>query len=132
VNKTYLQDGIYTVTLTVTDQFGAKHTVTSTATVANVAPTVTIVPTTTWKAGVTNSLGFRWTDPAGARDALYTARINWGDGSPIVQFSAATVPPTVITRTKAYAAPGQYTVTITVTDRNGGVGSQTVLITVAP
>lgn len=132
VNKTYVQDGTYTVTLTVTDQFGATHTVTSTATVANAAPAVTLVPAATWKAGVAGSLGVHWTDPAGTRDAPYTVRINWGDGSAITQFSSLTVPVNPLARLKSYSAPGQYTVTVTVTDRNSGVGTQTLLLTVAP
>jgi hypothetical protein len=120
------------VTITVTDQFGAKHTVTSTATVSNVAPNVILTPAATWKAGVASSLGVRWTDPAANRDAPYVVRINWGDGSAITQFSSLTVPVNPLTRLKSYAAPGQYTVTVTVTDRNGGVGTQTLLLTVAP
>jgi PKD repeat protein len=127
-----VQDGTYTVTLTVTDQFGATHTVTSTATVSNVAPNVILTPAATWKAGVASSLGVRWTDPAANRDAPYVVRINWGDGSAITQFSSLTVPVNPLTRLKSYAAPGQYTVTVTVTDRNGGVGTQTLLLTVAP
>ncbi len=132
VNKSYAQDGTYTVTLTVTDQFGASHTVTTTAQVANVAPNVTLTPAATWKAGVAGSLGVRWTDPAGTRDAPYTVRINWGDGSAITQFSSLTVPATPLTRLKSYAVPGTYTVTVTVADRNGAVGTQIILLTVAP
>lgn len=132
VNKTYVQDGSYIVTLTVTDEFGASHKVTTTAVVANVVPVVTLTPAATWKAGVSSSLGVKWTDPAGTRDAPYRVRIEWGDGSAATQFSSLTVPVNPLTRLKAYSAPGQYTVTVTVTDRNGGVGTQTLLITVAP
>ncbi len=41
---TYANNGVYTVTLTVTDTYGATNTASTTATVVNVAPTVTLAP----------------------------------------------------------------------------------------
>lgn len=131
VNKTYAQNGNYTVTLTVTDQFGAAHAVTTTATISNVPPTPLVTPAATWKVGVAGTLGVRFTDP-GTKDAAWTVRINWGDGSAITQFSSLTIPVTPLTRTKSYATPGQYTITVTVTDRDGGTGTYTTTVTVTP
>jgi len=129
--KRYAQNGSYTVTLTVSDQFGASRTVTTTATVANIVPTVILSPPATWRAGVAGTLGTRWTDP-GIRDAPFTVRINWGDGSPISQFSSLTIPTTALVRSKSYAAAGSYIIVVTVTDRDGGVGSTSLTITVVP
>ena len=77
------------------------------------------------------TLGVRFTDP-GTKDAAWTVRINWGDGSAITQFSSLTIPVTPLTRTKSYATPGQYTITVTVTDRDGGTGTYTTTVTVTP
>ncbi len=129
--KRYAQNGTYTVTLTVSDQFGASRTVTTTATVANVAPTVILSPPASWRVGVAGTLGTRWTDP-GIRDAPFTIRINWGDGSPITQFASLTIPTTALVRSKSYAVAGSYTIVVTVTDRDGGVGSTSLTITVVP
>lgn len=128
-SKSYAQNGTYTVSLTVTDQLGASHTVLTTATITNAAPIVTLVPPVSWTAGSPRTLGVRWTD-AGVRDAPYTVRINWGDGSPITQFSSLTVPANPLTRSKSYATPGTYTIVVTVTDRDGGVGTTSLIITV--
>lgn len=131
VNKTYAQNGTYTVTLTVTDQFGASHAVTTTATVSNVAPSPIVTLPGSWRAGVAGTLGVRFTDP-GTKDAAWTVRINWGDGSAITQFSSLTIPATPLTRTKSYATPGQYLITVTVTDKDGGTGTFTTTIMVTP
>ncbi len=128
-SKSYLQNGTYTVSLTVTDQLGASHTVLTTATITNAAPTVIVVPPASWTAGTPRTLGVRWTDP-GVRDAPYTVRINWGDGSPITQFSSLVAPANPLSRSKNYAAPGSYTIVVTVTDRDGGIGSTSLTITV--
>ena len=128
-SKRYAQNGSYTVSLTVTDQLGASHTVLTAATITNAAPTVFVTPPASWTAGTARVLGVRWTDP-GVRDAPYTVRINWGDASPITQFSSLVVPASALTRSKSYAAPGSYTITVTVTDRDGGVGTSSFTITV--
>ncbi|MBL0938334.1 MAG: DNA/RNA non-specific endonuclease [Gemmatimonadaceae bacterium] len=129
-SKTYAQSGQYTVTLTVTDEHGASHQVTQTATVSNAVPVVTLTPPATWTAGSASLLGVRFTDAAGTRDAPYTVRINWGDGTPITQFSSLVLPTAPLNRSKSYAAPGTYTIVVTVTDRDGGVGTISLPITV--
>jgi PKD repeat protein len=117
------------VSLTVTDQFGASHSTSATATIANSAPVVTLFPPQTWTVGQAANLGVRFSD-AGTRDAPYTVRINWGDGSAITQFSSLIVPSAPLNRSKTYAAPGSYVITVTVTDRDGGVGTATYSVTV--
>jgi len=128
-SKAFVQNGNYTVSLTVTDQFGASHSSSTTAAIANVAPVVTLFPPQTWTAGQAANLGVRFTD-VGTRDAPYTVRINWGDGSPVTQFSSLIVPSAPFNRSKTYTAAGSYLITVTVTDRDGGVGTATYSVTV--
>ncbi len=113
-------DGTVTVTLTVTedgqsDQASADLTITNADPVAG---TIT-APVDPVELGtlVTASVGF--TDP-GILDT-HTAQWDWGDGST----SAGTVVETggsgTVTGDHTYTEPGVYTVTVTVTDDDGGV-----------
>jgi DNA/RNA endonuclease G (NUC1) len=128
-SKVFVQNGSYSVSLTVSDQFGASHTSTAVASIANSAPVVTLVPPATWTAGQSALFGVRFSD-AGTRDAPYTVRINWGDGSALTQFSTLVQPATPLNRSKTYAAPGTYVITVTVMDRDGGVGTASYSVTV--
>ncbi|MEZ5552745.1 MAG: PKD domain-containing protein [Pseudomonadales bacterium] len=126
----YTEDGVYTVTLTVTDDDGGVGSDTLIVTVGNTPPVVDAgldrpaVPS----GGTVNLDPATFTD-AGVEDT-HTASIDWGDG---------TVEPGALTQGAGsgtvagghvYAAAGDYTVTVTVTDDDGGVGSDTLLVTV--
>ena len=69
-----------------------------------------------------------FSDPAGALDGPFTATVDWGDGSPP---SAATVDAAtgIVTSAHAYK-PGTYTIVVTVTDKDGAVGSSATTVTV--
>lgn len=77
-----------------------------------------------------NLIGASFTDP-GIADT-HTATIDWGDGSP-VDVGAVTqgAGSGTVDGTHVYANPGVYTVTVTVTDNQGGIGSDTKVIRVA-
>ncbi|MGV3709215.1 MAG: DNA/RNA non-specific endonuclease [Gemmatimonas sp.] len=128
-SKTYANNGTYTVTLTVTDQKGAKSVATTSATVANVPPVVTVTPPASWTAGVSANLAVSFTDVS-TKEAPFAVRISWGDNTPDAQFVSTTLPKTPFQRPHVYAAPGTYTIVVTVSDRDGGISSKTFLVTV--
>jgi len=116
----YADDGIYTVTLTVTDDDGGINSDTLTVTVNNVAPTVDAGPDQTVNEGGMVKFSGIFTD-LGASD---THSIEWhfSDNPLIVKG--------ILTHFRLYADNGVYTVTLIVTDDDGGVGSDTLTVTV--
>ena len=120
-NHTYATPGTYTATLTATDRFNGVGRDSVTVTVNNTAPTVTASATSTADPiRITDVVNFNGTatDPD-ACDSL-TYRWNFGDGSTADTLNA----------THAYAVKGTYTATLTVTDRFGGVTTETVTVEV--
>ena len=111
MNHTYTQDGNYTVTLIVTDNDGLTDTVTTTATVSNVAPVLAAIPGATGLLpGETYIASGSFTDPGA--DA-WTATVDYGDGA-----GAAPLLLTgqTFTLSHTYSASGTFTVTVTVND----------------
>ena len=121
----FVNNGSYILTLTVTDSKGAKSSVTSNTVVINSVPVVTATPPASWQAGVSKTVGVKFTD-ANPKDAPFVVRINWGDGTAITQFVSTILPAAPIPRPHTFAIAGSYTITITVTDRDGGVGLTTL------
>jgi large repetitive protein len=114
---TFADNGNYNVTLTVTDKDGASTTQTVVAKVDNVAPTiVNIIKPTTIKEGESAIFAATANDP-GILDTL-TYVWNFGDNTTAV--SGQNVNHT-------FADNGNYNVTLTVTDKDGGVTTQTVV-----
>jgi hypothetical protein len=75
------QDGVFPVTLRVTDSVGASDTDTTTVTVDNVAPTVTLAQDGPWPENSAVTVSGTVSDP-GWLEPL-TATIDWGDGTPV-------------------------------------------------
>jgi len=118
----YLDNGNYTVTLTVTDSRGAASSpVTTSATIANVAPAVNAGANQTATVGSPITVSATFSDP-GVSDAPWAYAFDWGDGSPRTTGSTTsrTAP---VSATHTYTKVGTYTLRITVTDKDGGVGS---------
>jgi PKD repeat protein len=119
---TYADNGEYAVCLTVTDPFGAAVTGCTIAYISNVAPTVAPihVDATMVKVGKTIHANADFTDP-GILDT-HTAVWDWGDGS--VSSGAVTEVSGSgnVTGSHAYAHPGEYKITLTVTDKDGDSG----------
>ena len=122
---TYADNGVYPVTLTVDDGSGPQ-TVNTTATITNVNPVPVASITASVVCGQVASFTGSFTD-AGINDQTWTWSINWGDGSPSTTGGNATMA-APIAATHAYATNGSYTVTLTVTDKDGGVGTATTTV----
>ncbi len=116
----------YTVKVRATDPGGLSAVSSATVNVTNVAPTVSAsFAASSIGCGVSNAtLNVSFTDP-GSGDT-HTAVINWGDGN--TQTVSPATSPFALAHT--YAAAGPYTATVTVTDKDGGVGTKTAPVTV--
>ncbi|HKE71991.1 MAG TPA: PKD domain-containing protein, partial [Acidimicrobiales bacterium] len=105
--------------LVVTSAHGISARTRARVTTTNVAPAVDARATVADGGAV--SLAGTATDPG--RADTHTARVDWGDGVS----SPATVTPgsggATLSATHRYAEPGDYAVTLTVTDDDGGTGT---------
>ncbi len=122
---TYLDNGIYTVTLTVTDELEASHQSTTTATIENAPPVVGEIedlPADPIQVNSAVTLSADFTDP-GILDT-HTAQIDWGDGTTSAGTVAQGSGSGTVTGGHTYGAAGVYTVTVTVTDNDGDSGSR--------
>jgi PKD repeat protein len=116
-SHTYDDNGSYTVTVTVTDKDGDSDSASFTATVANVAPSVTSAAFANESVGCGASnatLDVSFADPGA--DA-WSASINWGDGTPTQTVSGVS---RTFSVSHTYAASGPYTATVTISDDDGG------------
>ena len=123
----YAQNGSYTVRLTVTDSRGGSHSATTTATIANVVPTVSAGSDRSLSVGEALSVSARFGDP-GATDGPWSWAIAWGDGGS--DTGSSSDPSAAITGSHTFASAGEYTVTVRVTDQDGGTGSDQLTATV--
>jgi len=111
-NHTYIDDGVYTVTLTVTDDRGATASANAIKTVLNRPPIASFTESAEIAlTGVTIFFDASGSyDPGGTIVSFFW---DFGDGTNA----------TGVTTSHSYADDGTYTVTLTVTDDDGAVGS---------
>jgi PKD repeat protein len=119
----YADNGTYTVTLTVSDGTLTSSAV-ITATIANVAPVVSAIPDAALSGGESYAASGSFTDP-GADS--WTATVDYGDGSGVQPLALAGK---TFTLDHAYRVSGTFTVTVSVRDDDGGVGSAHALVMV--
>lgn len=128
-SHTYLDDGDYTATLSVRDPQGLEASATATVTIANVAPQVDAGPDATVLSGTPFQFEGTFSDP-GILDAPWTWEIDWGDGSPNGGGTSSTAGS--IAGSHSYLEPGDYAITVTVTDKDGASHSDGLTLTVKP
>lgn len=114
----YADDGVYEVRLTASDG-NATRSDTLLVTVHNVAPQVDAGPDVTADVGQTVTFHGSFVDP-GVEDT-HTILWEFGDG----RTASGTLTPS-----RSFAQAGVYTVRLTVTDDDGGVGTDTLTVTV--
>ncbi|WP_200343556.1 PKD domain-containing protein [Halochromatium glycolicum] len=129
-NHTWIEDGVYTVAVRVTDSDGSSDIAMLPVTVGNLAPSVDAGPDQSGAPGTTISLApATFTDP-GIQDT-HTATIDWGDGSTAAPGSVTGADGSgTVSASHAFAAPGTYTVTVTVTDDEGDSGQESLSVRV--
>jgi len=120
----YADNGLYQVTLTVTDPYGATSTASHVVLVSNVAPTVGALPSATLLPGELYSAAGTFVDPG--LDS-WSATVDYGDGSGA---RALALTGRSFSLAYVYRTAGSYTVGVTVADDDGDVGVRTARVVV--
>lgn len=106
-------NGVRNIRLKVTDAAGLSTIVTTTLTVTNTAPAISVSGDATVNSGATYVLSLTAADPG--QDTISSWTINWGDGSP-----AETVAGNQTTASHVYTTPGgTRSITVSGTDEDG-------------
>ena len=125
---TYVDNGVFTVTLTVTDTEGGVGTDWLLVTVDNAAPVLGAFADQTLTEGETLTISGALSD-AGVLDTQ-TVVIEWEAG--VTETLNLAAGETGFEASHLFAAAGTYTVTVTLTDKDGGEAVQTFEVTVNP
>jgi DNA/RNA endonuclease G (NUC1) len=110
VSHTYAQDGNFNVRLIVRDVRGLADTITTTATISNVAPVIASFGGTTLLPGETYSASGSFTDPG---SDPWSATVDYGDGSGTTSLALSGK---TFSLSHTYATAGSFTVTVRVSD----------------
>ena len=137
-NKTFMLDhlyapGAYDLTVEVTDDADATGSLVIHVVVSNVAPSVNLLSTMDLAFTKTLDTSGTFTDPGS--NETYSATINYGDGTGTQTLALGPYDPSPLvggsfTLHHTYAAAGPYTVTVTVSDSNGGSTAGTMAVSV--
>jgi PKD repeat protein len=123
----YGEDGVFTVTLTVTDTLGGVGQDALLVTVTNQAPILAPLPDQAIRIGQVVTVTGTFTD-AGWLDA-HTVTVEWAPGLTATLSLAAGA--SEFGFEHLYANPGVYTVSVTIADLDGGRDSRSFTVTVA-
>jgi PKD repeat protein len=114
----FADNGIYSGLLTVSDENGNTSKQSFSVNVANVAPTANAGPDTSAPWGVPIAFNGSAVDPSPVDQNTLSFTWDFGDGTPPLTIGAGGS-----STTHAYAAPGTYTASLVVTDKDGGVSA---------
>ena len=125
----YVEDGTYTLTVTLNDNEGGETSDSMLVTVANVPPTVNAGEDQAVNVNETVSVNATYSD-AGIQDT-HTATINWGDGNS----GPATVTPTgsgsgTVSAQHVYTSTGNFMAEVCVTDSDSSTGCDSINVNV--
>ena len=121
-SKSYNTAGTYTVTLTVSDNLGATHSATTTATIGSATNQSPVSrPGGPYSGTVGTAVSFNGSTSSDPDDSISSYSWNFGDGT---TGSGATP-------SKTYSTAGTFTVTLTVTDNLGATNSATTTATIS-
>ena len=121
---TFADDGSYSVRLIVSDGRGGADTARATVAVRNVAPTVSAFSGATILSGERYASTGSFADPGADR---WSASVDYGDGEGATALTLAGV---AFRLAHDYPRAGTYTVTVRVTDDDGGIGTSTARVVV--
>lgn len=118
------------VTISVSDGVNPAVSDTTTVTVLNAPPSVAtpLLTPSSVATGGTVALSTTFSDP-GVNDTHVTT-INWGDSTTSPGTISESAGSGTVTRSHVYSAPGTFTVTVTVSDLDGGIASATASVVV--
>ena len=121
---TFPDNGTFAITLRVSDG-RATHSATTTVTITNVVPQVSLGATATVDAGTPFLQTGSWHDPG---TDTWTATVDYGDGTGIQPLALG--PDHTFAVQHVYPDSGSYTLTVTLQDKDGGQGHASLLVTV--
>jgi hypothetical protein len=117
---TFIDNGTYTVRARIIDKDGGFSEYTTVVTVNNVVPSVTAPAGQSSDEGENKSFSLGSFSDPGTADNPWTVNVNWGDGH---SDSFALASQGAISHSHTYDDNSTYTVTYTVTDKDGGVST---------
>ncbi len=125
LNHTYVDNGVFSLRVEITDDDDTGVGI-NTVTVRNLAPVVSAGPDQVIESGQPLVLTGSFSD-AGLMDNPWSWSVNWGNGSNAM--GSTNTQGALVVNNQACAA-GTYNVTLSVTDKDGGVGSDAAQVTV--
>lgn len=122
VTKTFADNGEFTAALVVSDAFGWEKTLTKSVAIANVAPTIAAFDGAALIVGERYTANGAFTDPGAD---TWTATVSYVASAEPLDLSGMN-----FTLSHTYTTAGNYTVTVSVVDDDGGVGTKSATVNV--